>query len=280
MIDESGATGSNLRLIFGILESNQFILLLDGANEVPWSEQIGAAAAVRDRPGLFVTSQGGPPPGSSFEHWTLPKTIQDSILPLLSLWMGEASGRRLFERLQRSPLGPDIRSGYDVRLLQSIAETGVKQLPRNRIELYETMVAQSFDGDLDSGLADELATFAWELWLSGKRQFEKIALGADLTDRLVLAKLPLIRAAADRYEFMHDQIESYLAARHLFSTPNPFGRVAADEPRWRMRTKSEQADLWRFLRDMADGVLAIRLYDWALEEPEERIELQKAFRPL
>jgi hypothetical protein len=276
ILDERGAASSNLRLISAIIDRSDFILLLDGANEVPWGDQIGPAAASRDRPGLLVTSQGEPPMGMLFEHWVLPETIAEAIQPLLCLFMGDERGNALFRRLEASGLLPEIRSGYDVRLLQRLAEAGIGELPPTRLALYGAMVDHAVAQD--SVRAGDLAASAWSIWLSGSRQFDRGEIGAGLADQLLRADARIIREAGSKLEFVHDQIEAYLAARHIFDSANPAGLIAATEEQWRLRIRSEQADLWAFVREMAGDELAHKLYLWALEQPDDRIELQKAFK--
>lgn len=275
IFDASGASGSNLKLISAIIDHSKFVLLLDGANEVPWSDEIAPAAAARDRPGLLVTSQGPPPPGTAFEHWLLPDTIGDAVEPLLRLFMGDEEGGALFARLKDRPLLGEIRSGYDVRLLQRLAEAGTETLPANRLGLYETMVMYAVGKDRT--VAGELAGDAWTIWLSGSRQFQPPAIRKDLVSQLLGQDARILREVGDKLEFMHDQIEAYLAARHIiFDVVNPAGFIADTEPAWGVRIRSEQADLWTFVSEMADDALAQRLFLWTFDDPEGRIELQKA----
>jgi hypothetical protein len=271
LLDDRGASGSNLLLVSAIVQRSNFVLLLDGANEVPWSDQIGPAAVGSQWPGILVTSQG-PPPNSGFEHWTLPDTIQRSIEPMLVLFMGEAKGRALFSSIASSPLIEEIRSGYDVRLVHRLAEAGMEHIPENRLSLYETMVGLAVGGHV--GLADDLASFAWDIWLKGTRQFERSALPTDLSDQLLASETRLLREWGGRLEFIHDQVEAYLAARHIFNLQNPFRAITSAEASWSLMIRSAQADVWSFVNAMADTDTALKLYRWTLEQPEDRLELQ------
>jgi hypothetical protein len=274
ILDERGAASSNLRLISAIVDRSNFMLLLDGANEVPWGDQVGPAAASRDRPGLLVASQGDPPIGMLFEHWLLPEAITDAIRPLLCLFMGDEQGDALFKRVTASGLLGDIRSGYDVRLIQHLAEAGVGELPATRLALYEAMVDHAVARD--PGMANDLAASAWLIWLSGVRQFERGGIDAGLADQLLRTDARIIREVGNKLEFIHDQIEGYLAARHILDSANPAGLIAATRDQWRLRIRSEQTDLWAFVCEMSDDELARKLYLWTLKEPDDRIELQKA----
>ena len=140
------------------------------------------------------------------------------------------------------------------------------------------MISNCFNDLDDSRKLPDLCDFAWGVWLSGARQFTEDEIGKQTAEKLVGGGSPVVRRVNGDLEFVNDQIGAYLAARHVFNAVNPFSLIVAQEQRSTLRYRSEQAEIWRFLREMADDVLTVRLYMWALEEPEDRIELQKAFR--
>jgi hypothetical protein len=266
----------NTGLVEAFLRRSGFVLLLDGANEVPWYEEILNAAAGSDRPGLLVTSQASPSlRADRFEEWKLPDTMANAVEPLLKLYLGEPEGADAYRRIGPSLLAA-LKSGYDVRLIENLHRDGVAAFPDDRVGLYRTIIERLFAPG-DPVAEDKLYAFAWKLWLSGDRQFPDAELDASVQQALAADRQSVTRLVdGDRREFRHDQMRGYLAARHVIGAANPIGLLEASEKQWPTGA-SEQDLVWEFLSELSDEVTAQRIYKWALLKPENRIRLQLAF---
>jgi hypothetical protein len=258
-----------------------FVLLLDGANEVPWNKGILKAPAGPNELGLLVTSQANlPSDAKSFEEWELPKTIQQAVKPLLQLYLGEAAGTDAYCRIGPTLL-EGLESGYDVRLIESLHEDGMAAFPDDRIGLYRTVIARLFAPD-EAEAGSRLYAFAWDLWLRGDRQFELDELDTSVKHALVTDRhRQSVTRAVDgqKHEFRHDQMRGYLAARHVAGAANQISVLAASEKQWPMGQKGDNDQLlvWRFLSAISDEVTKQRIYRWTLMQPESRHWLQVAF---
>jgi len=274
--DEAG--GKNLAFVDAILRRSKFVLILDGANEVAWDKELLAAAVSTDRPGFFVTSQTTPPEAVRFDRYMLPQTMGESVGPLLCLFLGKEEGDRAFEKLKVSPLIEDIRSGYDVRLIESLHRAGAAAFPEDRIALYDMIVGALFAPGPTDNSPDRLYAFAWTLWLKGERQFPNEALDARLRAAVRDSALSVVRVIdGATLEFRHDQMRGYLAAKHVAAAVSPTALLERSEGDW-PQARSEQDLVWTFLSDLLDEQAAGRLYKWSLDEPDARIALQAALR--
>jgi len=182
-----------------------------------------------------------------------------------------------YRRIAGTALLDDIRSGYDVRLVETLHRQDILKFPADRRGLYDAIVSQLFP--TDGQAADRLFAFAWTLWLGGKRRFTDDEL--DDAVRKALKSDPSgvtrIVEGAER-EFRHDQMRGYLAAQHLVRAANPINVLEASEGDW-PKGSSEQDLVWQFAAALVDEMTAQRMYKWALKEPENRIRLQVAFAP-
>jgi hypothetical protein len=205
-----------------MLSKGTLAIAIDGLNEVARSQAVSAFAAEFPAAPLFVTSQEpGEPP---FEVWRLPGTIAEHVDGLLTLYLGEQQGGVLAMRLRDSGLMQHLRSGYDVRLIIDLAEADPEgtNLPHDRIGLYDAAVAAAWpEGD---DRLDKLQAAAWKLMSERGPNEDKRRLKPDedapkdLLEQLEAVRersgrsIRLIRAAPPYYEFVHDQMNAYLAA--------------------------------------------------------------------
>jgi hypothetical protein len=276
LADENDSS-RNESLIASIIRRSGFVLILDGANEVPWYGEIIAAALASDRPGLLVTSQAAPDRRVHlFEEWRLPETIANAVKPLLVLYLGPEQGQDAYGRVVNTRLMADIKSGYDVRLIEALYRAGLDNFPQDRVGLYRAIVERLFRQSGEVAEA-KLFEFAWRLWLGGERQFSDDGLDEDV--RLALesdVQSVARKVGGDRREFRHDQMRGYLAARHVIGAANPLGVLATSEDRW-PQSRSEQDLVWSFLHELAGESARLGIYKWSLRQPENRIRLQVAF---
>jgi hypothetical protein len=192
-----------------LLESNAFAVVLDGLNEAQRDDDVrryaNAATSVR----LLMTSQTSSPE-ATFTEYRMPRTSRDFTAQLLTAFLGPARGPAVFARLSDGLLS-EIRSGYDVQLLADLEEHGAI-LPADRLGLYQATL-DTVGWHTQERYPDEIiCQVAWERWLRSERRFY-----ADdrLTEELLqpLQKAKVVVARGKGFEFRHDLMRGYLAAR-------------------------------------------------------------------
>jgi hypothetical protein len=277
----------NAALFRAMLGSGQFRLVLDGANEVPFEDEVEMFARSPPQVNMLVTSQAA---GSRyFTNWHLPPVIGTDLRRLLELYLDGATGTTAFERVSQSSLIDDIRSGYDVRLIaHAIERKGLRaDLPRDRLGLYELMLEDVWGSDGPGHADEQLCRVAWGLWRDGERRFSAEGhFDADLMARLYEAENRILRRVeGTRYEFRHDQMRAYLAARWAARHETHPQRLFAEETTiWRL-SRRDQEEVWGFFARMigAEPEKAILLWQWSIEDQERAVlqwslqgELRKA----
>jgi hypothetical protein len=269
-------------LFRAMIRSGGFLLVLDGANEVEHDEEIELFARSAPAARVLVTSQL---PGSSFfTNWRLPRSITDDIRSLLVLFLGEETGDAVFQRIEPTPLKDAIRSGYDVRLIADVVEDRGSDvaLPDGRLGLYRLILGAIRMPNDDDYPEERLCKAAWEMWRDGER---KIAAGRqldeDLLDPLILEDRKVLRILdGQHFEFRHDQMRAYLAARWAAChEAQPMRLFEESGAIWRLSRK-EQEEVWDFFAEMyaeehPDD--AVVLWKWATADPD-RVILQHALQ--
>ncbi len=222
VLSERGLSFEDRSLLRAMLNKGTLGIAIDGLNAVARGQAVSAFAAEFPAAPLFVTSQeSGEAP---FEVWRLPSTIVEHVDALLTLYMGEQRGQKLASRLRDNGLLHHLRSGYDVRLVIDLAEADSEgtKLPHDRLGLYRAAVAAAWpEGD---DRLELLQAAAWKLISErgpneDKRRLKPDAdAPKDLLEQLEAVRersgrsIRLIRAAPPGYEFVHDQMNAYLAA--------------------------------------------------------------------
>jgi hypothetical protein len=258
VLSEHGLSIADRGLLRAMLSKGTLAVAIDGLNEVAHSPAVTAFAAEFPGTPLFVTSQeAGEPP---FEVWHLPSTMHDHIYGILGVYLGKEKGDELAKRVHDSGLIQHLRSGYDIRLVILLAELC---LPRDLIGLYHAAVAAAWPpGDLRQDL---LQAAAWKL-ISDRGPHEDkrrltpdVDAPGDLLQALEAVRerwgrtIRLIRSAPPGYEFVHDQMSAYLAARWLADRPNvhlmcdALGATKA----WQDGREAQRA-LWGFVATLLD----------------------------
>jgi hypothetical protein len=247
-----------------------------GLNEVAREQAVVAFAAEFPAAPLFVTSQES---GEAFEVWRLPGTIAKHIDKLLTRYLGEQQGQTLARRLRNTGLHEHLRSGYDVQLVN----TENTNLPHDRIGLYrETVKAAWPEGD---NRLEVLQGAAWMIISErgpneDKRRLRPGDAPEDLLEQLEAARersgrsIRLIRGAPPGYEFVHDQMNAYLAACWFVDRPSVAimkDKLEATKV-WQERS---QRTLWDFVAEMLDRPQLEALWIFAGDD-ERRAVLGRA----
>ena len=266
-----------------MIKSGCFLLILDGANEVERDDAIDLFARSAPKTRILVTSQV-PKEGSYFANLHLPRTITDEVEPLLRLFLGQEAGERTFASIRATPLLSAIQSGYDVRLIANLIETQGSHvvIPTDRLGLYQLILSTIHLPDGTQFPEENLCKAAWAMWCDGDRNLEiGKHIAADLLPPLVREGQKVLRTLdGQRFEFRHDLMRAYLAARWAaHHEANPEGLLEHKKAIWRLSYK-EQDEVWSFFADMVLATnlpLAIKLWKWAAAHAD-RVILQHALQ--
>ncbi len=263
VLSEGGLSFEDRGLLRAMLRKGTLAIAIDGLNEVARGQAVSAFAAEFPAAPLFVTSQE--PGESPFEVWRLPAAIAEHVDGLLGLYLGEPRGEALARRLRDTGLMQHLRSGYDVRLVIELAEADPEgaTLPRDRLGLYRAGAAAAWpEGDERLEL---LQAAAWNLISERRPNEDKRRLKPDedapkdLLEQLEAVRersgrsIRLIRGAPPGYEFVHDQMNAYLAACWFADIPTV--AVMCDKleetKAWQDGLEAQRT-LWGFVAAMLD----------------------------
>lgn len=233
----------------GLIDREDFLIILDGLNEVNIDKQIIRFAATTGDVKLLMTSQTALPESKEVQTYHLSTFTPDFAKALLAAFIQPDQAARVDEE---TPEGfwNDIKSGYDVRLIQNLINAG-HRVPSNRLELYAATTdyaSTKFSGNYPFYVLYERA---WNMWKEKTRRFEP---DAELPDTLInpLVEARILVARGDQYEFRHDLMRGYLAAcwlvREAVSVDVTEERLGEEEV-WEL-SYSEQKLVFPFLAEM------------------------------
>ena len=188
-------------------------------------------------------------------------------------------------QLEKSGLWRELSSGYDIELISELQQAG-QAVPSDRVGLYESLVRVSCNRLNGGQIALTLAEECWRLWKSRERL---LAAGQTLREqdlRHLSTDSPRLMNerhahGAVLFEFRHDAMLAYLAARYLaeISAGNiDLGEEALSdsEKLWASITDESQVDFWHFYVALVRNEdTARRLFTFAIQRPALRV-LQKS----
>ncbi len=281
-VSSFGLRFDDQNLFRSIIETGNYLLVLDGANEVEWNDEIELFARSASNVPLLITSQFT---GSDFfMNWKLPREIADDVKPLLCLLLERVVGETVYDRIKDTPLLEALRSGYDVRLLADLVEDGGPSvaLPTDRLGLYRLILDSIRLPDASPYPEEQLCKAAWDMWVAGERTLEA---GKQIAEDLVLPLLSesqkVLRIIdGQRFEFRHDQMRAYLAGRWAAEHEvRPISLFESETAIWRLSRK-EQEEVWSFFAEMLVAKnlhSAADVWKWATRDPDTVI-LQHALQ--
>lgn len=292
---QAGLTFDDNKLLQRILESGTVAVAIDGLHEADRTKAVEAFVRAFDRAPILVTSQV--PGGKQFTTWRLPTDMRAFTNDLLHLYLSDPDANIVMNRLATSGLTESIRSGYDVRLVVDLVRAAPQYapLPTNRVGLYAAVVDEAWPAETSEVLQEQqmqTAAAAWNM-VSERKPNEDIRrirpdidLGRDIL--VALAEAPerygksvrLIRRVGGSFEFVHDQMHAYLAARWFTKDG---GRVqeleimVAASKIWTHPLPARHT-LWNFVAILLDDARLLALWE-CVENREEwdvlRRELKK-----
>jgi hypothetical protein len=263
VLSETGLSFEDRGLLRAMLSKGTLAVAVDGLNEVGRTQAVAAFASEFPLAPLLITSQDfGEYP---FAVWRLPATVAAHVTGLLTVYLGQQRGTALANQIRDTGLIEHLRSGYDVRLVIDLAEEESQRanLPNDRIGLYRAAVAAAWP--MEDDRLDLLEAAAWKLVSErgpneDKRRLKPdVDVPKDLLEQLEAARersgrsIRLIRAAPPAYEFVHDQMNAYLAACWFAARPtvSVMDDLLKESKVWQEGTEAQRV-LWRFVAALLD----------------------------
>ncbi len=284
---EQGFSIEDRGVLRAFLRTGTLALAIDGLNEVARNPAVLAFASEFPMVPLFVTSQEtGEEP---FQVWRLPQTINAHINDLLRLYLGEHFGGVLAVRLSETNLKEHLRSGYDVRLVAELAADDPQSanLPSDRVSLYREVVRAAWPEDEDR--LSLLQAAAWKIISErgpneDKRRLKSEAdVPADLLNALEGVReregrrVRLVRSAPPYFEFVHDQMNAFLAACWVVEkTPTlaAMRDLLTGSKAWQDSAETQRV-LWSFVAALVDRGTLEELWIFSADD-ERRVVLRRA----
>ncbi len=276
-LSKQGLQFDGENLLRRILDSGTIAIAIDGLHEAGRTKAVEAFAETFPDAPMLVTSQDAG--GDKFETYRLPPDMRSFTYSLLQMYLGEPAAGVVFDRITTSGLKDAIRSAYDVRLVSDLAKADPAQslLPSDLIGLYGAVVRKGWPDATGQKTREDQARMeaaAWRMVSERKPNEEKRRLKpeVDLDSRLLatLAGAPererkpirLVRRVGKDFEFVHDQMHAYLAARWF--TQEGFNaaeleKMVAGSTIW-ADTTSARKTLWTFSAAMLDDERLVALW--------------------
>lgn len=284
-LSSEGVSFANAALLQRFLESGTIAVAIDGLNEVDRTRAVAAFSQHFAEAPMMVTSQQ--PGGERFATWRLPDDIRAFTSELLRLYLPREQADAVMGRIAASGLKDAIGSGYDVRLLVDLVRAGRQdgELPVDRLGLYAAVIEAGWPDAAEEKRKEQQSDTAAAAWsmVSGRKPNEdkrRLRPDVDLPKTLLvaLAEVPerdnrsvriVRRVGAGAFEFVHDQMHAYLAARWFAQeglTVAELRKMVADSTIWTQSLDARRT-LWGFAAALLDSERLLAL--WARIEDEE-----------
>jgi hypothetical protein len=292
-LSSQGMTFADDKLLRRFLASGTIAVAIDGLNEVSRTRAVTAFTRSFEKAPMLVTSQE--PGGERFTTWRLPADIRAYTEDLLRAYLDDAAVA-VMTRISASGLKDAICSGYDVRLVIDLAQSDPHgaALPADRLGLYATVVSAGWPEATEEVRREQqnrLEAAAWQMVSERKphEDMRRLKPDVDLAAELLVAladapeknhrPVRLLHRAANGFEFVHDQMHAYLAARWFAQDELPVAeleRKIAASTIW-MHAAEAQRTLWGFAAALLDDERLIALRA-RVEDKEEWDLLRRALK--
>jgi hypothetical protein len=294
-LSSHGVTFADDKLLSRFLESGSIGIAIDGLNEVDRTRAITAFTRRFDAAPMLVTSQQTG--GESFTTWRLPTDIRAFTADLLREYLDQDAAAAVMTRISASGLKDAIRSGYDVRLIIDLARADPQHapLPADRLGLYAAVIAAGWPEVPEETRREQLnraEAAAWRMVSERKpnEDMRRLKPDTDLAADLLVAlsdaperdrkPVRLIRrVAGGSFEFVHDQMHAYLAARWLTQPGfvlTELEKMIETSTIWTQAPDARRT-LWGFAAALLDDERLIAL--WArVEDKEDWDTLRRALK--
>jgi len=262
-------------VIDALLSSGALAFIIDGVNEVDRDESVIVFANDHPQVRVFASSQVLPSAiaesPSMFSQLSMPKDLSDYAHLLLSSMLGKSAALELRSGLQASGLWQELVSGYDIELVAELHQAHGEQ-PADRLGLYKLVVESACTRLGVDRLIFDLMDESWRLWVNGERFLKPGAsLDESELDRLAVQRPRLLnKKSGNQFQFRHDAMRAYLAARRLAAMSDNMDGTekALENAQWTGRSRESQSDFWAFYVTLIeDSALIQRLFSFAVARP-------------
>lgn len=263
----------DLKLVEALLRTKKFLVVFDGLNEVATDREILEFASIYKSVSIVVTSQI-PSSNNVFREYRLPPVTGAFAKQLLVTFLGTKAA----VAFQGEPaLWESMESGYDVRLVADLIMRKVT-IPQTRIALYGAIADSALGFGLSAAGRTVMFKLAFTMWVTGQYRFTS---ESDLTAEMLTATLKANIAVrrGDQYEFRHDLMRGYLAARWLARdvlSPHALESRLSEIRIWDLDSVEQKTVFPFFVGLLPDENLLQEVFLVAQEHPEVRAELMIA----
>jgi hypothetical protein len=294
-LSSEGLTFASSALLTRFMESGTIAVAIDGLNEVDRTRAVEAFSRTFSEAPMLITSQQL---GSDrFATWRLPTDIREFTFDLLRLYLTAKQAEVVMDCITSSGLKDAIRSGYDVRLIVDLAraDPDSAEIPTDRMGLYAAVINAGWPDVPEETRMEQqslTAAAAWRMVSERKpnEDMRRLKPDVDLPANLLIAladapekdnrSVRLVRrVGAGLFEFVHDQMHAYLAARWFaqvgFSAAE-LEKMVAGSTIW-THAPDARRTLWGFAVALLDNDHLTEL--WArIEDKEEWDVLRRALK--
>ena len=282
-------------LLRRFLESGTIGVAIDGLSEVDRARAVSAFTRDFPQGPMIVTSQQAG--GERFDIFRLPTDIRNFTSDLLRQYLKPDQAEALDARIARSGLKDAIRSGYDVMLIIDLARAdpdGI-ELPTDRMGLYADVIKVGWPDapeDLRKEQQGQIAAAAWRMVSERKpnEDMRRLKPNVDLPSDLLIAladaferegkPVRLVRRVGDgAFEFVHDQMHAYLAARWFAQdglSVRELEKMVEGSTIW-TQTPDARRTLWGFAAGLLDKERLTALMA-LVEDKEDWDSLRRALK--
>ncbi len=291
-LSSQGLTFGSNSLLSRFLENGTIGVMIDGLNEVNRTKAVAAFNKRFSDAPMLVTSQQQPG-DDRFTTWSLPLDIRIYVKGLLRLYL-PAQAEGVMETITASGLKDAIRSGYDVLLIIDLVRVGA-ELPVDRLGLYAEVISKGWPTGSDETQHEQqsrLAAAAWRMVSERKpnedmrRLRPEVDLAPDLLEALAAAPEKdtrpvhlLRRVGGTAFEFVHDQMHFYMAARWFAQdgfSADELEKMAASSTIW-MHAPEARHTLWDFAAALLDDNRLMALWS-RIDDKEAYDSLRRSLK--
>jgi hypothetical protein len=262
----------DLKLLEALLKTGKFLVIFDGLNEISTDREILEFASIYKPVSIVVTSQLRSTNGA-FRQYRLPSVTGEVAKQLLRTFLGPTDATSQGDK----SLWESVESAYDVRLIADLIAKKAS-IPETRIALYGAIVDSAETFGLNVAGQGALFRLAWTMWLGGQYRFVPASeLTTEAVNALLAANIAVPRG--DHFEFRHDLMRGYLAARWLshdvLSAQTMRSRLSETKI-WELASVEQKAVFPFFVAQLPDHKSLQEAFFISLENPEIRRELMLA----
>lgn len=240
------------KLIERLLRTGDFLIMLDGANERDWDNAINLFLATFPEVPVIISSQTDP--GSlQIDLWKLPPPDASFAKRVLTVHLSPP----LTATAVPGSLWSELKSGYDVVLLAELIRSQRPiPIPDSQLGLYEATLnwadTQWKGAPAFASLGASLCQQAWNLWKKDSYQIEPSPNLPEAFIRHLCDEIHMMIRIGDHYQFRHDLMQQYLAARWIVKESVGMQDLVhrlKDEEIWRLGD-TQQREVFKFITEM------------------------------